>query len=828
MKHPKFLSLFLWLAGTVCGASKSSAAMPVAPLYCATTTSVASSSAAVTASNNNRWTYYLSYHNATQTLAAGNAVYAILNGHLLVYDAETQTSVLVDRMSAQLSGSTIRYMGWSETCKCLVVVYDDNNVDLLYPKNGDGTTGDFDVVNLPQLKNYTEDNITIRKVNVYNDWACVTTTKGVILISLVEENVHAYYQIGSDIADAIVEGKYVYLAKPDCIVSGLLSDNLYDAQQWKTAIPTAIVDAFVGSKAGVYAVFPYKSNFPPSRPSGVMRLTLNADGTGSYKLVSPVVVTGGNANGKQVQFFTRNYLVAVNTDNPDVEAQRIATTLQPQSITRTANGAFFLAQGDEGLLMYTPSATDTTLPDAVEKVGNFGPRHAESYGLLVNNGKLYLTGGSLESFPTTGFLGCYEGGKWTDMDEDAARNDPPRDGRVRNFFNTIMHVAVDPRDPNHVMAASYGEGIYEYQNGKFKKLYNSDNSWLISANPTLIDRNSYVNIGGVAYDAQGNLWASNNHADSAFVVFKTDGTWQRVSLGEGDKIRRMERVFIDSKGRVWVNGRYSTRTSTGGVAALDYNGTLSTTSDDRTRYRNSCYNEDGAECALSSTRVITEDNEGQIWIGSETGIYAVTNPDDWFSSSFRIYQPKVPRNDGTNYADYLLKGNTVNAIAVDGGNRKWIGTLGAGVYLVNADGSEILAHYTSSDSPLLSDNINDLAIDEDNGRLYISTDCGLCSVETGVTPANPSLSKNNIKVYPNPVRPDYSGSVTVTGLTEGAEVKVLSTGSQLVARGTAIGGSWQWDVTQQSSGNRVAPGVYYIMISTSDGKNSVGAKLVVI
>ena len=112
--------------------------------------------------------------------------------------------------------------------------------------------------------------------------------------------------------------------------------------------------------------------------------------------------------------------------------------------------------------------------------------------------------------------------------------------------------------------------------------------------------------------------------------------------------------------------------------------------------------------------------------------------------------------------------------------------------------------------------------------MYISTDCGLCSVETGVTPANLSLSKNNIKVYPNPVRPDYSGSVTVTGLTEGAEVKVLSTGSQLVARGTAIGGSWQWDVTQQSSGNRVAPGVYYIMISTSDGKNSVGAKLVVI
>ena len=188
----------------------------------------------------------------------------------------------------------------------------------------------------------------------------------------------------------------------------------------------------------------------------------------------------------------------------------------------------------------------------------------------------------------------------------------------------------------------------------------------------------------------------------------------------------------------------------------------------------------------------------------------------------------MPRNDGTNYADYLLTGNTVNAIAVDGGNRKWIGTLGAGIYLVNADGSEILAHYTAADSPLLSDNIYDMAIDEQTGRLYITTDCGLCSYETGVTSTEASLNKSNIKVYPNPVRRDFSGNVTVSGLTEGAEVKVLSSGSQLVARGTAVGGSWQWDVTQQGSGSRVAPGVYYIMISTSDGKNSVGTKVLVI
>ena len=746
MKHPKLLALMVLLAGWCAGAVQSEA--------------VSSLSANNNATSYNRWTYYLSYHNATQTVAVGNVVYALFNGHLLIYDAETRASIPVDRMTAQLStSSSINYIGWSETCHCLVTIYSDNNIDLIYPKNGDGTTADFEVVNLPQLKNYSEDNIVIRKLNVYKDWASIVTTKGVVLVSLADENIHAYYQVGTDIADAFVEGKYVYLAKPNCIVSGLLTDNLYDAQQWQTAVPDMVVDAFVGSKVGVYAVVPYKKELPPSRPSGVALLTLNADGTGSYKLVSPVIMMGGNANGKQVQFYTNNYIVTVNTDNPDVEAQRITTTFQPQSITRTANGTLFLAQGYTGLQMYQPSASDTALPESVGKVGGFGPRHCESYALRVNNGYLYLTGGLMEDI-TPGFLGRYDGRAWSDMDEDAARNTPSRDG--------------------------------------------------------------------VASDAAGNMWAANNHADSSLVVYKTDGTWQYVSLGEGDKLKRKERVFFDSKGRVWVNARFSTSSSTSGVAALDYNGTLNTTSDDRTAFRNTCYNEDGTECSITSTRVITEDKEGQIWIGCETGVYAITNPDDWFSSSFTIYQPKVPRNDGTNYADYLLTGNTVNAIAVDGGNRKWIGTLGAGIYLVNADGSEILAHYTAADSPLLSDNIYDMAIDEQTGRLYITTDCGLCSYETGVTSTEASLNKSNIKVYPNPVRRDFSGNVTVSGLTEGAEVKVLSSGSQLVARGTAVGGSWQWDVTQQGSGSRVAPGVYYIMISTSDGKNSVGTKVVVI
>lgn len=801
MKHTRFFSLLLLTAGLF------------SPQMLATAEAANSNY-----EDTNNWQYYLSYHNATQAVAAGNVVYALFNGHLLVYDAEMGQSITIDRMSAKLSGSIINQIGWSNTQKCLVAAYTDNNIDLIYPEKGDGTTGNFTVVNLPQLKNYTEDNITIKRLNVYDDYATLITTKGVIVLNLVNETVQGYYQIGTDLVDAIVSDKNVYVARANSVICGQLTDNLYDTAQWTTALDATSVQFFVGSHAGIYA----------STSQGVSLLSRNGDGSLTAQHVNSSPMSNGSTNGNYVQFATTNRLLTLHTDKPTEIIQDIRGTFSPQSAVRATNGSLLLAEGEEGLRKYDISTATSSLPSPTEVVGNFGPRHSESYGLLIDHGRLFVTGG-VPADDVEGFVGCYDGTNWSDMDEDRARTEPSRDGRLRNFYYSLCHTAVDPRDKDHIMVSSFKEGIYEYQDGKFVKLHNADNSSLASANPGGSERNSYVYTGGVTYDADGNLWITNNYDANALLVYRTDGEWQKVSMGDGDKLRRLERIMFDSKGHIWVNARMTTRSSSSGVVAMNYSGSLATVDKDPSVFRNSAYNEDGTECSLSGAKIIVEDNEGQIWIGCNSGIYAVTNSDDWFNTnSFTIYQPKVPRNDGTNYADYLLTGNTVNAIAVDGGNRKWIGTLGSGIYLVNPDGTEIIKHFDTNNSPLLSDNIYEMTIDPESGRLYISTDCGLCSYETGVTPVQPTLSKDNIKVYPNPVRPDYSGYVTINGLTTDGEVKVVSTGSQLVARGTAVGGAWQWDLTQQSTGKRVAPGVYYIMVSTADGKKSVAGKVVVI
>ena len=188
---------------------------------------------------------------------------------------------------------------------------------------------------------------------------------------------------------------------------------------------------------------------------------------------------------------------------------------------------------------------------------------------------------------------------------------------------------------------------------------------------------------------------------------------------------------------------------------------------------------------------------------------------------------KVPRNDGTNFADYLLDGIPVSAIAVDGANRKWLGTYGSGLYLVSPDGTEILEHFTDENSPLLSNTINSLAINSETGVLMIGTDVGLCSYESRVTAPEPSLNKSRIRVYPNPVRPEYSGNVVLTGLTSDADIKVVSTGGQVVAGGTSSGGSYIWDC-RDLYGRRVSSGVYYFMISTSTASQGAVAKVVVL
>ena len=223
---------------------------------------------------------------------------------------------------------------------------------------------------------------------------------------------------------------------------------------------------------------------------------------------------------------------------------------------------------------------------------------------------------------------------------------------------------------------------------------------------------------------------------------------------------------------------------------------------------------------------MAEDLDGNIWIGTNQGPFVVdadriTTPDTY------VTQVKVPRNDGTNYADYLMAGAVTNCIVVDGGGRKWMGTKGSGVYLISADNMTQLQHFTSENSPLLSNNIESMAINNETGELFIGTEGGLCSYMTDATSAAVEMVKDNVYAYPNPVVRGYDGLITVVGLSLNADVKILSASGQLVAQGRSNGGTFTWN-GRDRNGRRVASGVYMVAAATSEGNKGTVCKIAII
>jgi hypothetical protein len=237
-------------------------------------------------------------------------------------------------------------------------------------------------------------------------------------------------------------------------------------------------------------------------------------------------------------------------------------------------------------------------------------------------------------------------------------------------------------------------------------------------------------------------------------------------------------------------------------------------------------NQDGISTDLHYVRCVMEDMDGNLWMGSDQGLYMYDeNQQNDHTAGYT--QIKVPRNDGTDLADYLLANADVTAIAFDGAKRKWIGTANSGVYLISADNTEQLHHFTTEDSPLLSDNIESLAINPTTGEVFFGTDKGLCSYMSDATTAIDEMKKDDVYAFPNPVPSDYQGLITVRGLSMDADVKILTISGRVVAQGRSNGGTFTWNGRDQSN-KRVASGVYMIATATSDGKRGVVAKIAVV
>lgn len=446
------------------------------------------------------------------------------------------------------------------------------------------------------------------------------------------------------------------------------------------------------------------------------------------------------------------------------------------------------------------------------------------YKLNMQGSRLLVAGGNFY-YPEVDYTGTalkYEGGKWSAFDEEEALALVGK----KTYVN-VTDVVQDPADPEHHWLGTKGSGIYEFRNYQLANHYSYDNSPLTSILPNSSEPERYVRVTGLNCDHDGNLWMLNNECDTLVRILKKDGTWKSYYYNEFTKRPTNDHTVFDQRGWAWIVSRRTTGYGASGLMVINTNGTIDKQSDDQHRFISSFHNQNGESYIPDYYFCVTEDLNGAMWIGCTPGLFTVSNPEDIFDGSVTLTQPIVPRNDGSGLGDYLLSEVPVKCVTIDGGNRKWVGTLNNGVYLLSADGMETLHHFTTDNSPLISNEINDIAINGQTGEVFIATPKGLCSFLGDATDPASSMKSDNLKVFPNPVRPDYQGSVHITGLMYNSDVKIVSAAGKLVTEGTSTGGEFSWNCCYKT-GKRVASGIYYALCTDEDGKKGAVAKILIV
>lgn len=743
------------------------------------------------------WKVYLSYHNATKNVAVGKTIYTVANGDLYSYNTEDTEVRTYDNLGL-LNDVDIVNIAYSLEAKKIILIYDNGNIDLLDANDN--------VQNLPALKEKSLSGKEISNICIYGSMAYLSTGFGLIEVDMKEGVFRNTYKLGLEAKAVAVNDNNIYLGTTTGLYVCSKADNMQLQANWKK---------HQGSTDWTKLLF-YKDKL-----LGVRKDSL-------FVIDTQRVSTVNKINGSAVSYIreTNDMLFWGDDKNicygSDINNFTIIKEENTWSDVTYLSGTYWVSDLYKGLQGY--KIADKQMQVAVSSVIPNSPirnlaykLHWEGNRLLVAGGINTVAGRDFYKLPTAMYM---EDKQWTNFQEMTEIPEKYKDLYLANTTDLVQ----DPKDPSHHFASLHRNGLFEYKDGKFVKFYNRDNSPLSSILPMSMYYMNYVSCAGLKYDVDGNLWMLCSMTDTIVRVIKPDGKWVALFYKPIQHASLCDNILIHSSGKVFLTSR---RLDLRGLCCIDTKGTLENNKDDKCVLLQEIINQDETVYDPTEYYGICEDLEGRIWLGTTLGLFMIEDPDKVFDKDFHFTQVKVNRNDGSGLADYLLSGLPVTCIAIDGANRKWVGTQNNGVFLISADGQETIHHFTTADSPLLSDAILDIAVNSITGEVAIGTEKGLCSYMSDAIEAEEDLVKDNVLVYPNPVRSDYTGPIAITGLTMDAEVKILSSNGQLVWSGVSSGGMVTWNGCNMN-GKRVSSGVYHVVANNDAGNKAIVTRIVVI
>jgi hypothetical protein len=377
---------------------------------------------------------------------------------------------------------------------------------------------------------------------------------------------------------------------------------------------------------------------------------------------------------------------------------------------------------------------------------------------------------------------------------------------------SITRAVINPNNENQTYFSSYFSGVLKFENNLLTTLYNNTTpngpeSLVIPGNPAYVD----IRMNGSVFDRNGNVWFTNSFINNAMKVLRSNGQWQSYSIATATNnalVLSYGRMVIDRNNTKWfVSNR---------EGAFGFN-------ENSNPQFKKIISGDEEGYPFTDTRAIAIDNRNQLWIGSVGGLRVLSNISQFNSPNDLVSRPIIFVED--DLPQELLADQFITDIAVDGANNKWIGTADAGVFLFSPNGQETLQRFTVDNSPLPSNFINDIDINSKTGEVFFATNKGMVSFKGTATTGSDNLS--NVVIYPNPVRPGYTGTVKITGLLDKANVKVTDISGNLVFEQVSAGGTIEWDTTAFGK-YKVASGVYMIFITSDDATETKVSKVMII
>ena len=736
------------------------------------------------------WNIYRAYADITEIEPAGNTVFVLSSGSLFAYRQSDNSIQLYDKIRS-LSDSDIAHIAWCQSARRLIIVYQNQNIDLLSP--------DGSVINISSLytKLMTEDK-TVNAITVVGSSAYLSTGFGIVKINVERAEISDTYYLGVSATSVALTARHIYATtRYHGLFSARLTDNLLDRNRWTQDTSHKFSQVF--SLNGTLYAFNDGESYVWN--GTIWNRFANLSYNRAFASADRILLTR-----------TDGFYAVSNADNHP-HFSWIDNSLSTLSYD-PATHLYWGNRSDGSLCSFTIKdnlpvlKTDGIKPD--------GPQHNTFGFLKFTNGALYSCSGGYGSnveMQRPGTVQVLRDGSWTVFQDDLA----PLTGHK---YEDLVTMDADPNNPAHVFAGGK-TGLYEFLNGKFVHHYTLDNSPLKSALAS--NSKDYVLTESVLFDKKGGLWVLNSQAPSTSLLYLSPaGEWssfhrELLEMPTGRSHGALQGLMTDSRNLLWFYNNHWE------VPSFYY---YRRDTDVLKQYK-TFVNQDGTAIAVKYARCMAEDKEGNLWFGTDAGPLLLRQNQIANANDEIFTQIKIPRNDGTNYADYLLDGVDINCMAIDGAGRKWFGTRANGVYLISADNMKQLHHFTTSNSKLLSDEIEAIAINGTTGEVFFGTGKGLCSYMSDATTPAETMSDDTVYAYPNPVRPDYTGLITVTGLTFETDVKIVTAAGTLVAEGTSNGGTFTWD-GKDRNGRRVASGVYMVLTATSDGNKGVVCKIAVV